>query len=533
MRSDNNKKRSILRRLREFQRGQMLIGVLLLGIAMAAVVAEFGTVYFAYQQLQAQTEAAALAGGSVMSNDGETGTDIQNTAKAYSGGSGDANPANTSLMTVTSITATPKCLTSATAAAEGVPACNTYSIGDNALLVTETATVPTTFARALGWNNWTISSTAMASAKGGFNGPYNVAIILDTTSSMNTEDAGNCNGSRITCALQGVQTLLSTLSPCPGGLASCGSASSSSVAVPSPASGDENAENVPQAVDEVGLFTFPGLAASGSSIGNVQDDINCPTKNPPITSYNQYFDATNCTGSGVPLPCCTGNGKGATCATTANPPVYEVVPFSSDYRSSDTVSSLTSSSDLVIAVGGGCSSGLAAPGGENTFYAGVIDTAQSALATEAAARPNTKNVMILVSDGEANATTAEGMAYPTPKPSTTYSATGQCQQAVTEAQKAATAGTTVYSVAYGAEASGCTTDSGTYASPICTMQGIANSPSSSSPGYMQNNSNFFSDVTSTKSGCASDARSTTTLDQIFKAIAGDLTVSRLIPASTT
>ena len=88
--------------------------------------------------------------------------------------------------------------------------------------------------------------------------------------------------------------------------------------------------------------------------------------------------------------------------------MYEIVPFSSDYRTSDTAS-LNASSDLVIAAGGGCSSGVAAPGGEGTFYAGVIYAAQSALATAAAARPNTKNVMILVSDGEANATASEGM----------------------------------------------------------------------------------------------------------------------------
>ena len=82
--------------------------------------------------------------------------------------------------------------------------------------------MPTTFARVLGFDTWNISATAMASAKGGFNGPYNVAIIVDTTNSMTQSDGGNCNKERITCALEGVQTLLSTLSPCAGGLTSCG-----------------------------------------------------------------------------------------------------------------------------------------------------------------------------------------------------------------------------------------------------------------------------------------------------------------------
>ncbi len=529
--------KSIVRRLREGQRGQtfVLYAVAMVGIiGAAALVVDVGRAYYGYQQLLAQTRAAALAGGSVISNDGETVAEVESTATNYSGVTGDTNAPDSDLLTNVKVTVTPVCLTSAAATAEGVPACKTYSLGDNAIRVTETASVPTTFANVLGFPSWSISATALASAKGGFNGPYNVAIVVDTTSSMNNPDTGgNCSGSEITCALQGIRVLLNSLSPCPGGLTSCGATEASSFTVPAPASGTEtgtNVENNP--IDEVALFTFPGLAASGPSIGNVQDDIRCPTKNPPITSYNEYFDESNCTGSGTPVPCCTGSKEGKTCASVTNPPVYEIVPFSSDYRTSDTATSLNTSSALVIAAGGGCSSGLGAPGGEATFYAGAIDTAQSALATEAAARPNTKNVMIILTDGEANATTSEGMEAPTPAPSKVYSATGQCAQAVARAQAAAAAGTTVYAVGYGSESTGCTTDTGTYSSPVCTIQGMANSPTT--PGsYVQSNQNFFLDASSTKAACAADARSVTSLDQIFQAISNDLTVSRLIPNSTT
>ncbi len=404
--------------------------------------------------------------------------------------------------------------------------------GYNALSVTETATVPTTFARVLGFNTWSLSATAMASAKGGFNGPYNVAIVVDTTASMNSSDSGNCSSTKISCALQGVQTLLKTLSPCAGGLTSCGSASASSATVPAPATGTLTASNVTNAVDEVSLFAFPGPVSTAQA----QLDTNCSGTNPAITSYNGFFPNNSCTGKGAPAACCSSRGEGS-CSTTYTPPEYEIVPFSSDYRASDTATSLISGSDLVIAAGAGCSKGIAAPGGEGTFYAGVIDTAQSALATAAANRPNTKNVMILISDGEANADApgpgvTEGMEAPTPPPAKVYPATKQCAQAVASAQAAAAAGTTVYAVAYGSESTGCTTDTGTYSSPICTMQAIANSPTS--PGsYQQNNANFFTDVSSTKSSCASAARSTSTLDEIFKTIAGDLTVSRLIPNGTT
>jgi hypothetical protein len=531
---------SIFRRLLGARRGQsfVLITIALVAICgMVAIVVDVGSAYIAYQQLRAQTQAAALAGGSVMSNDGETANQVKTTATDYSGQTGDAN-LNSGLLTNVQITPTLKCLTSAAAIAAGVPYCTAASpcgclvTGFNALSVTETATVSTTFARVLGFNSFSLSATAMASAKGGFNGPYNVAIVVDTTASMNQSDSGNCNSSKIACALQGVQTLLSTLSPCAGGLSSCGSASTSQATVPSPATGTLTASNVTNAVDEVSLFAFPGPVSTAQA----QLDTNCSGTNPAITSYNGFFPNNSCTGAGAPAACCTSRGEG-NCSTTYTPPEYEIVPFSSDYRASDTATSLITGSNLVIAAGAGCSKGIGAPGGEGTFYAGVIDTAQSALATAAAARANTKNVMILVSDGEANADApgpgvTDGMEAPTPAPAKVYPAPKQCAQAVASAQAAAAAGTTVYAVAYGSESTGCTTDTGTYSSPVCTMQAIANSPTTAG-SYQQNNANFFTDVSSTKSSCASSARSTSTLDQIFKTIAGDLTVSRLIPNGTT
>ena len=106
---------------------------------------------------------------------------------------------------------------------------------------------------------------------------------------------------------------------------------------------------------------------------------------------------------------------------------------------------------------------------------------------------------------------------------TSYPATQECHQAITAAQNAAAAGTTVYSVAYGAESSGCTTDTSPAITPCETMQQIASSPS-----------NFFSDYTATggTSSCVSASRPTSNLNQIFTQIAEDLTVARLIPNNT-
>jgi hypothetical protein len=158
--------------------------------------------------------------------------------------------------------------------------------------------------------------------------------------------------------------------------------------------------------------------------------------------------------------------------TGSSAETYQVVNFSSDYRTSDTTTSLSTTSNLVRAARGksGCN-GLQAIGGYGTFYAQAINAAQADLAAEKALYPNSQNVMIILSDGDATATcttsvggvctagamkgasvTAATGAYP---PQSTKQ---ECHQAVAAAQAAATAGTRVYSVAYGAAASGCASD---------------------------------------------------------------------------
>ncbi len=462
---------AITHRWRDGRRGQSLViitmaMVSLLGLTALAI--DIGTVYNAYQQLRAATQAAALAGASILSSD--TASNAIAKATSYSAGKGDLN-ARSNLTKVTMMTGYPqvKCLTST-----GI-VCGASPANANAIVVREQASVPTTFAKLFGFNSFTITATATASARGGYSGPYNIEIILDTTASMNNTDSeSSCNNTRLNCALSSIRTLLNTLSPCEAGLASCGAAS--------PSTGTATVgSNVTNPVDEVGLMVFPGL----TSTSQVPNDYTCPTRNPTITTYN-------------------------------NSPVYQIVPLSSDYRASDTSSSLNTSSHMVIATGGGSCSGVMAPGGEGTFFAGVIDATQANLVANA--RANTKNVMILLSDGDATASQTQmgGKA-------TSYPYTQECNQAVARAQAATAAGTIVYSVAYGATSSGCTTDTKPTITPCQTMQKIASTAQ-----------NFFSDYTATggSSSCVSAARPTTGLNQIFTEIAQDLTVARLIPDNT-
>jgi Flp pilus assembly protein TadG len=468
---------SVVRRVRDGQRGQSLVMLpilLVFLLAAAALVVDMGGLYYSYQDLQDATQAAALAGAQALPN--STATTIATNYSAVTGGL-NARP---NLLNVTMVSGYPllECLTST-----GVP-CSAPA-NANAIVVKEQATVRTYFAKVFGVSSLTITSTATASAPGpgGANGPFNVMIVVDTTYSMTNMDTdSNCSTTRINCALAGVQTLLGTLWPCASKLTSCGTVTNG---------------NVPNPIDEVGLMVFPGL----TSASQVQDDTNCSGTAPAIALYDQ---------------------------TSPGPPVYQIVSSSSDFRTSDTATALSATSNIVKAVGGasGCNP-LTVVGGVGTYYADVITAAQTALITtynqRLAGGVSSQNVLILLSDGNAGAAaTVNGQQNLPPG-----EVNNQCHEAITAAQAAANATppTWVYAVAYGAEASGCSTDTGSNAiTPCQTMEDIASSPS-----------RFFSDYTAKggTSTCIGRSQSTTSLNQIFKQIGGDLTFARLIPNGTT
>ena len=201
---------------------------------------------------------------------------------------------------------------------------------------------------------------------------------------------------------------------------------------------------------------------------------------------------------------------------------------------------LNASSDIVITAGGKKScTGLQAVGGEGTYYVGVIYSAESLLVAQQAKNTNTENALILISDGEAQASCnkvvsnvcTSGPLVGASTTSSVYPSTlQQCHQAVTAAQWAAqqnaagatVTGTKVYAVGYGAESSGCTTDTNPSITPCQTMRQIA-----SNPTY------FYTDYTSTTNGCVAASQPAKTINQIFTAISTSFTVARLIPNSTT
>jgi hypothetical protein len=494
-----------LRLLRE-QNGQVIPWVAMMGtilLGFAGLVLDLGRAYLGYRSLQSATDAAALAGAQNMKS--STASTI---AKNYSALTGKLNAQSSFFTSVTMLTGYPKfeCLSTITSMGIGCIAPNNSPTGANAVQVIEQATIPTFFSEVFGVGQMTLTATSTAAVVGARATPMNIAIVIDTTASMKTVDS-NCGNTRIECALGGVQVLLSGLSPC------------------SPAAGTCTVTNgvASGALDQVSVFTFPNV-----TMGTVANDTNCSGNNPTIVPYElPSYNATTYAPS--------GNNYGT----------YQVTGFLSDYRSSDSATSISTSSDLSMAVGAGVKSGnncsgMAAPGGDGTYYAAVIYAAQAALTQEytaeggANANPIPQNIMIVLSDGEANANankmnSSSNAAW---NNNGTYpSALDQCQQAVEAADYAKGQGTIVYAIGYGSESSGCTTDT-TNMSPI---NQINITPCQVMSEMASGSTYFYSDYnqSGSSSTCESPGTSVTALNDIFTAVLNDLLVVRLIPNGTS
>jgi hypothetical protein len=213
---------------------------------------------------------------------------------------------------------------------------------------------------------------------------------------------------------------------------------------------------------------------------------------------------------------------------TSKNPTYQLIGYSNDYSSTYSAgAALSNTSQLAVDAGGksGCA-GLIAKGGVGTYFAGAIYAAQSSLIAAQAANKGSLNAMIILSDGDASASSSNITGATSQKATVVYgSQYNQCQQAVAAAQAATTAGTAVYSIAYGASTSGCSSDANTGApqagiSPCSTMKQMASTPA-----------NFYADATS--GSCTSPSNPTLTLNNIFQHVYSTLTYPRLLPDNAT
>jgi Flp pilus assembly protein TadG len=545
-------------------------------VGMAGLAVDTGYIYNSKLQLQATTDAAALAGATYITENGTT--DPVATAQSYDAVAGNKNAAGGFYVKASGVTATLKCLgtlvTDADFPVKGFPGAPSTTCaspaaptvlytGANAIQVVEKATVPSFFGKVFGIKDYNVSATATAASKGGVPGPLDVMIVLDTTNSMGQGDS-NCGlgggSTKVQCAMAGIQTLLLALDP---------------------------------QVANVGLMVFPGFTTAGGA----QDDWNCSGSTGTITPYYSSPVTTVVTlDTTVPSP-------------------------SNTYRTSNTATSLSTFNELVKAAGAGgsgCASGIKTPGGDGTYYAAVFSAAAAALAADGQnTAPCTpacaQQAIIFLSDGIAQATsevqtiavTTSGSGYNyTPKvtlsanqsstaeiggtagtatatavmsgtspnmkvasitinshgggytavPTVTFSVPGgtktptgsgavaaaslgvpginECAQAVAAAQAAAAGGTpvgaspvAVYTIAYGSstDASGGSnscSDVSPHISPCAALQAMASSIN-----------NFYSDG-SGGTTCP-NATPVASLAAAFKSIASSITSVRLIPDNTT
>ena len=487
---------SILGRVRR-QEGQVVVLVavcLVVLIGCAALVFDVGRVYVAQQQLNNAVNSAALAAGQNLPN----ANNAYAAAVSYSGAAGAKNALVGSGVTAAAPNVTFTCASHAPNYSSGT--CPTDTSGKNcrptgaqaptpsgattcnAIKVSETATVQTTFG-SLFFPTFTISASTTAAARGGAVHPLHVEVILDNTGSMNSSCSGTVTGiaspERIDCAKAGVRALLQALWPCSSSENPCAGAVANSPAL---------GVNVTNPVDEVGLMVFPAITGNPPSATILNKEIDCLSGSSFGTTYPAYTSYT------YPAAIPAGDQYLG----------YQAVALSSDYRPSVANTTLNwTTSSLVKAVDWGQCPGSAYPGGDyyglkdiggqGSYLAGAITEAQNLLNVNA--KVGVTNSIIVLSDGQLN------------KPGT-FTDNNPCASAINAATQAKAAGTVVYSIAYGADATKCP-DNTNPPTALATMTSIASTSQT-----------FFNQPTSGG------------LTAAFQQVATDLTDSRLIPDCT-
>jgi Flp pilus assembly protein TadG len=504
-------------------------------LGMAAFVLDVGHAYICYHQLQAATDAAALAGAKQVYY-----STALSTATNYSGSTQGAGNNYSSLQNVTIVSSKTECLN--TIIAMGI-LCEGPSTA-NAVQVVQSATIPTFFAQVFGIKQLTLYATATAAK--GKPVPLNVALVIDETLSMDDPDTScGANATQLSCAMGGAQTLLAGLAP---------------------------------SLDAVSVFSFPNLSPS-----TVNNDTSC---NPP-QSLNPSFYSTPTAGlaTAVPYSFPTIPSSASTGYTTVSGATYQVTSFSNGYRSSNASKTPNSNDPVVQAIGqpatgtssavGSCMAPPNQAGEYGTYLAGAIYAAQAALAqqkyNEVSALPVNSptpiNIMIILSDGNTNASPYYGFSNQffasgvTLNTNGVYPAgDGDCGQEVAAAGVAKGDGTQIFTIAYGSPAAGsfswnpndpgdsvnnagCPTDQDSFftafhlgsnvsaypnISPCQAMKDMA-SPDTAAIQY------FYSDYnqSGSNSTCYSSVTdSPSNLNDIFASIVGSLSKARLIPDNT-
>ena len=267
----------------------LMLAALVVLLGFAGLVIDFGRAYVAQRQLQQAVDAAALVAGQTLPN----ATGASSEAIAYSATGKNAHPLS---MSANAPTITFKCLTTLVndnvpcqqnndpaASSKNCVGTSTSIASCNAVQVTQSATVATTFAR-LFLPHFSVTARSTVAIRGGAPHPFDIMIVLDRTGSMaedcdsNVSDSsGNViisssNSTKLDCAKDGVRQLLKGLLPCnPNISGACGTA---------------------QPLDNVGLMVFPPL--------NTPTAKNHDAGTPAIPPVSAVQEVNRLTVSGTP-----------------------------------------------------------------------------------------------------------------------------------------------------------------------------------------------------------------------------------------
>lgn len=184
------------RLLRQEERGQVVVLLavtLVVLLGMAALVIDVGRAYVVKRHLQASVDAAALAGAQSLP-DAAAATAAAN---SYSGMRGAKN--DDARLPAVGTTVVTKCISK--------NPCSPV----NAIVVEETTTTPTTFAKVLGIDSFTIHAKATALMSQGQPAPAHIMIVADRTGSMN--NPCSAGGTKMTCLRNGIKAFLSGMDP--------------------------------------------------------------------------------------------------------------------------------------------------------------------------------------------------------------------------------------------------------------------------------------------------------------------------------
>ena len=266
----------ISRRMRD-ERGQVIVFVVIAFVfltGMIGIVIDIGYAYKTQRDLQSAADAAALAGAQQLPDS----TAATATATQYGASSSGGNAVTRATVTESITTA---CIST-------IPGCNPV----NSVAVSETADVPTFFAKIFGLNSFKVHVKATACSPCGSK-PVDVMLVVDRTGSMCQNSAGQNDPSctDLNNARAGVRTFLSFFDPNLAyvGLGVLPPATSVSNRCAVPATGNYNSVNaaytiVPMSND------YKNADGTLNNSSNLLQTLNC-IQGAGSTSYSNAIEA--------------------------------------------------------------------------------------------------------------------------------------------------------------------------------------------------------------------------------------------------